>query len=694
MHTFDNFGSHLFSKSEMKRKLPRPVYLKWKTAVYKETSIDQPTADAIAHAMKEWAIEKGATHYSHWFLPLNGNTAQKHDSFVYREDGKLLVRFSGKSLIKGETDGSSFPSGGLRATFEARGYTYWDITSYAFIRGRILYIPSIFVSYRGDKLDMKAPLLEAMDVLSDESVKLLDLLGDKDVKSVKPMIGLEQEYFLIKTKFYNKRPDLIYTGRTLIGAKAPKEQEFHDHYFGKIPEDIDEFMNEVNSELWKLGIFAKVEHNEAAPSQYEIAVIYDKASIAIDQNMIVMDVLKSTANKHGLTCLLHEKPFYGVNGSGKHNNISFETETGMNMLDPGDTPSENVRFLLFISAFVSVMDKYPLLFRMVSSDAGNDHRLGASEAPPAIISVYLGEKLTEIVDSIIDSNISSGSDEEYMKMYSPLKNIARMPHDNTDRNRTSPVAFTGKKFEMRMLGASKSAAMLNISIYAAIAEAISEINDELKALKPDMRQEGAYEIAKRLLKKHRRVIYSGDGYSSEWIKEAEKRGLANVPSFNESIDVLLDKKVIDMFEKFGILSEAELRARRDILHETFNDVIKTEVLTLESIVNRQIIPALMKYIREIMRTDFALDAKSKYLNKQKKYLAELLDELSDKCDAMMMSLEKSLQESDIKKIGERLNKETRVKLNEVRKLCDDVEKNIAIMHYPLPTYSDMLYIKE
>lgn len=690
MHVFEEFGKLLFSREEMKRRLPRPVYLKWKSALYNEDSIDRETADAIAHAMKVWAIENGATHYSHLFQPMNGLTAEKHDSFIDKDkDGQLLVRFSGKSLIKGETDGSSFPNGGLRATFEARGYTYWDITSFAFVRGHVLYIPSIFISYRGDKLDMKAPLIESIDALSVNATKLLHLLGKKEVKSVKTMVGLEQEYFLVDEELFKKRPDLIFTGRTLIGAKAPKGQEFEDHYFGAIKPRVLTFMEKVNEQLWQLGIYAKVEHNEVAYGQFEISALYENAVLAIDQNLLVMDILQKVAREHKMVCLLHEKPFAQINGSGKHNNFSLQTNDGENLFEPRDTEEDNTAFMLFTSIFIKAMDKYAGLIRMATSDAGNDHRLGGSEAPPAIISVFLGDVITELFENL--ANTTKLEYNEVKKLYSPLKRIAALAYDNTDRNRTSPISFTGNKFEIRMLGSSKSASMLNISLTAMLAYEIKNVVNELEKSSV-INHETVMKLCQSIIKEHGRVIFKGDGYTEDWQVEAKNRGLKNYVSFHESIDCLLEKEVIKMFEGINVFSSVELKARNEILHHQFNLTINTEATTLLSMVKQEIIPSLMKYIREVTRTDIALEQKSKAVQRKQKLLTDLLDGLDESIVGLedLLSATNALGHESEK--SHQFHDKVRPQMEKVREFCDIIEQNISRLHYPYPTYSQLLFI--
>ena len=551
---FDEFGCLLFDETLMQERLPYPIYKRWKETVAKEDSLDRNTADAIAHAMKRWAQENGATHFTHWFEP--------------DENGQPLVRFSGKSLIKGEPDASSFPSGGLRATFEARGYTYWDCTSPAFIRDNVLCIPTVFVSYNGESLDKKAPLLKSIEAISAAATRIVNIFGDKDVKRVIPMVGLEQEYFLIDKRYFERRQDLVLTGRTLFGAMPAKGQELEDHYFGSIPFRVAAFMKEVNQELWKLGIYAKTEHNEVAPCQFEIAPIFSNVNIAVDQNQLTMDVLRKTADKHGFACLLHEKPFAGINGSGKHNNWSLVTDDRQNLFEPGDKPAENIRFLVFVCAFIKAVDQHAELLRMSSSGAGNDHRLGANEAPPAIISIYLGSYIENVLNSL--KGAGQTIEDQQDSSFTPISGLSYIPKDNTDRNRTSPLAFTGNKFEFRMLGSSLSASFANVVLNTITADVLNEIAGQLSDLKykQDIRAR-ALEICTQILKDHERILFSGDGYSQEWVAEAKRRGLPNIPSFIESVSALTSPKTVELFTHNHIFTEKELSARSEIMNEQY-----------------------------------------------------------------------------------------------------------------------------
>lgn len=683
-HPYDLFGVHQFSEAVMKERLPHPVFTAWKTAVLKEEPLDRQTADAIAHAMKVWAMELGATHFSHWFQPLNGSTAEKHDSFLSRDDdGNPVARFSGKTLIKGETDGSSFPSGGLRATFEARGYTYWDISSPAFLRDNVLCIPSIFVSYNGEPLDQKAPLLKALDILGKEAARVTQALGDKQVKDVKMSIGLEQEYFLIDYDYYEQREDLLLAGRTLLGAPAPKGQEFEDHYFGSIPDKIQAYMDEVNLELWKMGIFSFVEHNEVAPSQFEISAIYSDANIAVDQNQLMMDVLKKTAKKHDLACLLHEKPFKGINGSGKHNNWSLTTDDGQNLFEPGEKPHENVRFLLFVAAVVKAIDEHPELLRLSASGPGNDHRLGANEAPPAIISVFMGEVIEHILLEMADKAHSKLTKDDVKS--SPLSNLAYLPKDNTDRNRTSPFAFTGNKFEFRMLGSSLSGSTSATVIATIVADVLHGIGDRLEPFKylQDVRAE-ALKIVQEIMVKHHRVLFSGDGYSEDWVKEAAKRGLPNIPSFVESVEHMVSKKSVDLFKRNGIYTTEELGARAEILYDQYIKTIQVEAKTLLNMVDRSVLPAAFNYLVSLKPVSGlkSVDAKTK-----------LIDESLVKIDAIVADVKAKLaqvgKEHDVKAEALAHRHVLVPSLDALRVEVDALETLLPEDVYPFPSYTDM-----
>lgn len=682
-HPFDEFGIYQFSESIMKESLPSPVFKAWKTAVAKEQPLDRTTADAIAHAMKVWAMSHGATHFTHWFQPLTGSTAEKHDAFITREDGKPVAHFNGKTLIKGETDGSSFPSGGLRATFEARGYTYWDISSPAFIREKVLCIPSIFVSYNGEPLDQKAPLLRSLDVLGKEATRVVNALGDKQVKDVKMMMGLEQEYFLIDYDYFTAREDLLLAGRTLLGSPAPKGQEFEDHYFGSIETKIQEYMNEVNEELWRLGIYAFVEHNEVAPAQFEISSIYDEANISVDQNQITMDVLRKTAKKHDLACLLHEKPFASINGSGKHNNWSLSTDDGQNLLEPGDKPSENVRFLLFVAACIKAIDTHPEILRLAASGAGNDHRLGANEAPPAIISVFMGEVIEHILLSLVDKAADKAA--KTASTSSAISNLAYLPKDNTDRNRTSPFAFTGNKFEFRMLGSSLSASLSATVIASILSESLSEIADRLEPIKylQDVRDE-ALKIVTEIMAKHHRVLFSGNGYSDEWVAEAAKRGLPNIKSFVESVEYLNADKSVKLFEKYDIFSKAELDARADVLYENYLKTLQVEAKTMLRMTEKVIVPAALDYLGNL-----ASMKGIKLADKKFAALEATLDKIETKVAAVKKVLADLAADHELKSESIKHRTVLLPALDDLRLDVDMVEELLPEDAYPIPTYTDM-----
>ena len=687
---FEEFGSLVFTEVEMEERLPSPVYMAWKKTIASESQLDRPTADAIAHAMKRWAMEHGATHFTHWFQPLTGGTAEKHDAFVEPgSDGEPISRFSGKMLIKGEPDASSFPSGGLRATFEARGYTYWDVTSPVFIKEGVLCIPTVFVSYNGEALDRKEPLLKSLEVLSKYATKVVNKLGDKKVKSCDISVGLEQEYFLIDKKYFDARVDLKLCGRTLFGAPATKGQELDDHYFGAIPLRVKAFMKEVNEELWKLGIYAKTEHNEVAPAQFELAPVFSGGNIAVDQNLLIMDVLKKVADKHGFACLLHEKPFDGINGSGKHNNYSIVTDDGQNLFDPGKKPMDNIRFLTFTCAFIEAVDTYPVLLRLAASSAGNDFRLGANEAPPAIISIYLGSYIEDILYSL-HSGKRKKEGEVVDSSFEPVKNISYIPHDNTDRNRTSPVAFTGNKFEFRMLGSSMNASFANTVLNTIIAHSLKKISEELDTCKTvEEVREKALEICKKIIKKHKRVLFSGDGYSDEWVKEAERRGLPNVKSFIEASQALKDKDVVKLFTGLGVYTETELMANEKILEEEYYNVKEIEIKTLIAMVKRDVLPAMCK------EYDFYAKANGEgataYLAKRSKKLAELIDAT----DTSIVKLEEThasvKKEADTYERGYRTRYEIVPLMQEVRASVDAYEELASKCFYKLPTYEDMLF---
>ena len=686
---FDEFGCLLFDETLMQERLPYPIYKRWKETVAKEDSLDRNTADAIAHAMKRWAQENGATHFTHWFQPMTGSTAEKHDSFIEPdENGQPLVRFSGKSLIKGEPDASSFPSGGLRATFEARGYTYWDCTSPAFIRDNVLCIPTIFVSYNGESLDKKAPLLKSIEAISAAATRIVNIFGDKDVKRVIPMVGLEQEYFLVDKRYFEQRQDLVLTGRTLFGAMPAKGQELEDHYFGSIPSRVAAFMKEVNQELWKLGIYAKTEHNEAAPCQFEIAPIFNSVNIAVDQNQLIMDVLRKTADKHGFACLLHEKPFAGINGSGKHNNWSLVTDDHQNLFEPGDKPAENIRFLVFVCAFIQAVDQHAELLRMSSSGAGNDHRLGANEAPPAIISIYLGSYIEKVLNSL--KGAVQTVEDQQDSPFTPISGLSYIPKDNTDRNRTSPLAFTGNKFEFRMLGSSLSASFANVVLNTITADVLNEIAEQLSDLKykQDIRAR-AVEICTQILKDHERILFSGDGYSQEWVAEAKRRGLPNIPSFIESVSALTSPKTIELFTRNHVYTEKELIARSEIMNEQYVKVSEIEAKVLIDMTRTEILPLVAREIQPLATTMQALDQPASYFQKQLLHLNELMDRMDKSADRLEGKLKEIV--ADYHERGIRFYYEAAPLMQQLRSAIDEHETIFDKKQYTLPTYEQMLF---
>lgn len=688
-HPFDDFGINLFSDNVMKEQLPSPVYAKWRNAARKEDALDRPTADAIAHAMKTWAIDKGVTHFTHWFQPMTGSTAEKHDSFVEPGDhNQAITRFSGKSLIKGEGDASSFPSGGLRATFEARGYTYWDCTSPAFIRDNVLCIPTIFVSYNGETLDKKAPLLKSLEAVSTQATRIVNLFKDKDIKRVHAMVGLEQEYFLVDKALYAKRKDLMHTGRTLFGSMPPKGQVLKSHYFGSIPTRVVAFMKEVNDELWKLGIYAKTEHNEAAPCQFEIAPLFTEGNIAVDQNQIIMDVLKKVADKHDLACLLHEKPFDHVNGSGKHNNWSLVSDDGQNLLEPGDRPHENIRFLLFVCAVIKAVDQYPELLRMAASCYGNDFRLGANEAPPAILSICMGSHLEEVLERLKKGDSELEPSVETIPFN--IANLSYVPKDTSDRNRTSPFAFTGNKFEFRMVGSSRSAATTNIVLSTAVADVLNDIANELQTLKyiDDIRKK-ALSICQKILKKHDRILFSKDGYSEDWIKEAEQRGLPNISSYIDSIDSLVSEKAVAVFDRNQVFNKAELEARANILYEEFVKAVKVEASVLLDISKKDILPSLIKELKFYTDAANSLGVENAYFTKKINRLVKLLETFEKEYHVLKRALIERRQCKNNKDKGMYLNKTVVPQMLVLRQVIDDIEEQLSSEHYPVPTYEDL-----
>ena len=690
----ESFGSLVFDNRVMKARLSADVYHSLKRTIQKGTKLDLSVANAVAAAMKDWAVENGATHFTHWFQPLTGITAEKHDSFITpAPDGRVIMEFSGKELIKGEPDASSFPSGGLRATFEARGYTAWDPTSFAFIKGKTLCIPTAFCSYGGEALDKKTPLLRSMEALNKQALRILKLFGNDEVKRVTTSVGPEQEYFLIDKAMYDKRRDLIYTGRTLFGAKPPKGQELDDHYFGSIKPRVAAYMEELNEELWKLGVLAKTEHNEVAPAQHELAPIYTTTNIATDQNQLTMEIMQKVAAKHGLVCLLHEKPFAGVNGSGKHNNWSLSTDTGTNLLSPGETPYENAQFLLLLCAVIQAVDDYQGLLRASVATAGNDHRLGANEAPPAVVSIFLGDELTAILGAIETDTAYTGVEKKKMKLGVDV--LPRFIRDTTDRNRTSPFAFTGNKFEFRMLGSSNSIACANIMLNAAVAESLKLYADELE--KADDFNTALHELIKNTIKAHKRIIFNGNGYDDAWITEAtEKRGLLNLRTTPDAIPEILKKKNVDMLTSHKVFSEAELHSRYEIMLENYCKTVCIEAQTMSDMARKQILPAVERYAADVAdaaASKKTLDAEISccYEKKLVKKLAALIDSIDSRTDALDGVIAKLKTLSDITEQANYIRDEMISRMTQLRAAADEAEVMTAESYWPFPTYGDLMF---
>ena len=690
----DYFGCLVFDDRVMKAKLSTGVYRSLKRTIDEGRSLNNDVANAVAEAMKDWAVENGATHFTHWFQPLTGITAEKHDSFISpAPDGRVIMEFSGKELIKGEPDASSFPSGGLRATFEARGYTAWDPTSYAFIKDKTLCIPTAFCSYGGEALDKKTPLLRSMQALNKQAMRILKLFGNEDVKCVRTSVGPEQEYFLVDKEMYEQRKDLRFTGRTLFGAKPPKGQEMDDHYFGVIKPRVAAYMADLNEELWKLGILAKTEHNEVAPAQHELAPIYSTTNIATDHNQITMEIMQKVAAKHGLVCLLHEKPFAGVNGSGKHNNWSMATDTGVNLLTPGETPYENAQFLLFLCAVIKAVDDYQDLLRLSVASAGNDHRLGANEAPPAVVSVFLGDELTEVLEAIESDAPYSGAEKTVMKL--GVHVLPKFFRDTTDRNRTSPFAFTGNKFEFRMLGSANSIACTNIMLNAAVAESLKSYADRLEGVEDF--ETALHDLIKKTIKDHKRIIFNGNGYDDAWIKEAtEERGLLNLRTTPDDLPTLLDKKNVEMLTAHKIFSEAEIESRYEITLENYCKTVNIEGLTMVDMARKEIIPAVEKYVADIAAAYSA--KKNSVAGISVKYEEEMLKKLSvlvDEMDAAVKELELALVKyntiTDITEASEDIRDDVLPKMSVLRIACDEAETITSEEYWPFPTYGDLLF---
>ena len=691
------FGCDVFNDAVMEERLPKKVYKELKETIEEGKELSLEIADVVAHEMKEWAIEKGATHFSHWFQPMTGVTAEKHDAFITapKENGKVLLSFSGKELIQGEPDASSFPSGGLRATFEARGYTAWDCTSPAFVRkdaaGAILCIPTAFCSYTGEALDEKTPLLRSMEAINKESIRLLRLFGNTTSKKVTPSVGPEQEYFLVDAKKFLQRKDLIYTGRTLFGAMPPKGQELDDHYFGTIRQRVASYMKDVNEELWKLGVAAKTQHNEVAPAQHELAPIYAEANIAVDHNQIIMKTLKKVACEHGLKCLLHEKPFAGVNGSGKHNNWSITTDDGINMLDPGKTPHENVQFLLVLACILKAVDVHADLLRESAADPGNDHRLGANEAPPAIISIFLGEQLQDVVEQLLSTGEATHS-LNGGKLQTGVTTLPDLTKDATDRNRTSPFAFTGNKFEFRMVGSRDSIAGSNVVLNTIVAEAFAEACDVLE--KADDFDTAVHSLIKEYLTDHQRIIFNGNGYSDEWVAEAEKRGLPNIKSMVEAIPALTTDKAVELFGKFSVFTKAELESRAEIKYENYAKAINIEAKAMIDIAAKQIIPAVVKYTKELADTVLAVKEAGADASVQAEMLADISGLLTE-TKAALKKLEAVTEEAAGKEEGkvqsEFYHFSVVPAMEGLRTPVDELEMIVDKEVWPMPSYGDLLF---
>ncbi|MBQ1843453.1 MAG: glutamine synthetase III [Lachnospiraceae bacterium] len=687
------FGSKVFNDEAMRQRLPKDVYKALQKTIKEGRQLDLQVANVVAEAMKNWALENGATHFTHWFQPMTGVTAEKHDSFISpTDDGKVLMEFSGKELVKGEPDASSFPSGGLRATFEARGYTAWDPTSYAFIKEDTLCIPTAFCSYSGEALDKKTPLLRSMQALDKQAIRVLRLFGDTDTKRIITTVGPEQEYFLIDEDVYHKRPDLLYTGRTLFGNKPPKGQELDDHYFGQIKPRVKEFMKDLDEELWKLGILAKTEHNEVAPAQHELAPIYSTTNIATDHNQLTMELMKTVAKKHHMHCLLHEKPFDGVNGSGKHNNWSISTDTGKNLLEPGDTPSQNAQFLLFLTAVIEAVDRYQGLLRFSVASAGNDHRLGANEAPPAIISVYVGDELDNVIKSIIDGTDYTDKSKKMMSIGASV--LPHIPQDTTDRNRTSPFAFTGNKFEFRSLGSNASIASPNIVLNTIVAEVLGEYADELE--KASDFDSALSDLVRKHLTDHMRIIFEGNGYSEEWVKEAEKRGLRNLPSTVEATEAFIEPESIEVFTKNKVYTETEIRSRYEISLENYYKQINIEAQTLSDMTKDEIIGAALRYEEFLANTINDMKATgtgipTRVEEKLLQQAADMVEVLYDRLQKLDADIAKEDDMTDVKELASYNRYTILPDMDSLREVIDELESRVPHELWPYPTYGELLY---
>ena len=689
------YGSLVFNDKVMRNKLPKDMYKALRKTIENGTHLELDVANSVAVAMKEWAVENGATHYTHWFQPMTGFTAEKHDSFITPVgDGEVIMDFSGKELIKGEPDASSFPSGGLRATFEARGYTAWDPTSPAFIKDGTLYIPTAFCSYSGEALDKKTPLLRSMETLNTEAVKMLKLLGNETVTSISTTIGPEQEYFLVDKDLYKKRKDLVFCGRTLFGAPAPKGQEMEDHYFGSLKPKVAAYMHDLDIELWKLGIPAKTKHNEVAPAQHELAPIFDTANVAVDHNQLTMEIMKKVADKHGLVCLLHEKPFEGINGSGKHNNWSLITNDGVNLLNPGSTPAQNIQFLVFLMAVIKAVDEYADLMRVSATSAGNDHRLGGNEAPPAIVSIFLGDELTAVLESIENDTFFGKQKKVQLDIGAHV-----LPHfvkDTTDRNRTSPFAFTGNKFEFRMLGSAASVANPNVVLNTAVAEALAQFYTELEGTKPEDMEQAVHELIKRAIRKHKKVIFNGNGYTDEWVAEAEKRGLYNLPSTPDCLPQLLADKNVELFTKHHVFTKEELASRYEIKLENYVKTIGIEARTLAEMITKDFLPAVSTYAAEVSKNAAAkksfmaaADTTSEEALVEK--LSTAYTALTAEVTELKTLIDTSFALEDTQKCAEAFHDQVLAKMEDIRTIASDIEALIPDSILSYPTYDQLLF---
>ena len=687
------FSSMVFDDSVMEARLPKETYKALQKTIKNGKHLDTEVATVVANAMKDWAIEKGATHYTHWFQPMTGVTAEKHDSFISpKPNGKVIMEFSGKELMRGEPDASSFPSGGLCATFEARGYTAWDATSYAFIKDGVLYIPTVFCSYGGEALDQKTALLRSMEAINRQALRVLKMFGNEDVTSVKTTVGPEQEYFLIDKNLYDKRKDLIYTGRTLFGAMAPKGQELDDHYFGAIKPRVAAFMKELNEELWKLGVLAKTEHNEVAPAQHEMAPIFTTTNIAADHNQLTMEMMQKVAKRHGMVCLLHEKPFAGVNGSGKHNNWSISTDTGVNLLEPGETPYENAQFLLFLCAVIKAVDEYQDLLRISVASAGNDHRLGANEAPPAIVSMFLGTDLSEILEAIEKNEKYDSKQKELMRI--GVHTLPKFPKDTTDRNRTSPFAFTGNKFEFRMLGSAASISCTNTVLNTTVAEELKQFADILEGSQNF--EADLHELIKKTIKEHKRIIFNGDGYDESWVKEAEKRGLYNFKTTPDALAHMLDEKNVSLFTSHNVYSKTELVARHEVLLENYCKIINIEALTMLDMARKDILPAMSKYSAELARdaaakSSFDSDVDCSYEKENLKNLCALIGACNAAVKKTELDLISAKSITDGAELAEFYKTTIIADMKAMRIPADEMETIASAKDWPYPSYGEMLF---